>query len=94
MSTTSLKLPEDLKGRISAIAEKANRSPHALMLDILEKGISAQEQRQDFVASALKAREEFAHTRMGYGADEVFAYFDAKIKGLKPARLKPKKWPK
>jgi predicted transcriptional regulator len=94
MSTTSLKLPEDLKGRITAVAEKSNRSPHALMLDILEKGVTAQERRQDFVDSALKAREEFARTRMGYEPDEVFAYYDAKIKGLNPAKPKPKKWPK
>ncbi len=94
MPTTSLKLPEDLKDRITAVAEKAQRSPHAVMLDILEKGVSAREQRQDFVASALKARDEFARTRLGYDADEVFAYFDVKIKGLRSARPKPKKWPK
>ena len=94
MSTTSLKLPEDLKGRIAAIAEKSQRSPHALMLDILEQGVTAQEQRQDFVAFALQARDKFSRTRKGYEATEVFAYFDAKIKGLNPAKLKPKKWPR
>jgi len=93
MSTTSLKLPEELKVRIVAVAEKTNRSPHALMIDLLEKGVSAQEQRQDYVASALKAREDFARTRMGYEANDVFAYFDAKIQGARASKPKLKKWP-
>jgi predicted transcriptional regulator len=94
MSTTSLKLPEELKGRIAAVAEKSNRSPHAMMLDMLERGVTAQEQRQDFVASALASREEFARTRMGFEPDELFAYLEARIKGLKSVKPKPKKWPK
>ena len=76
------------------IAEKSNRSPHAMMLEMLEKSVTAQEQRQDFVDSALVARVEFARTRMGFEPDEIFAYFDARIKGLKPAKPKPKKWPR
>jgi predicted transcriptional regulator len=94
MSTTSLKLPDELKGRIVAVAEKSNRSPHALMLDLLEKGVAAHEQRQEFVASALKAKETFDRTRMGYDADEIFAYFDAKIEGRKSLKPKLKKWPR
>src|SRR4051812_38149606 len=93
MSTTSLKLPDDLKGRIAAVAEKSNLSSHALMLDLLEKGVTAQEKRQEFVASALRAKEKFDRTRLGYDMDEVFEYFDAKIQGRKPVQPKLKKWP-
>jgi predicted transcriptional regulator len=94
MSTTSLKLPEELKSRIVQMAEKSDRSPHALMLEILEQGVTAQEKRQDFLASALEAREEFARTREGYAAEDVAAYFEAKMRGEKPPKLKLKKWPR
>ena len=94
MSTTSLKLPEELKSRIVQMAEKSDRSPHALMLEILEQGVTAQEMRREFVESALKAEKEFDRTREGYALDDVMAYFDAKIKGLKPAKPKLRKWPK
>lgn len=94
MTTTSLKLPDDLKGRIAAAAEKSSRSPHALMLELLEKGVTAEERHQDFVASALKSKEKFDHTRMGYAMEDVFEYFDARIAGRKPVQPKLKKWPK
>jgi len=64
------------------------------MLEILEQGVTAQEKRQEFVASALAARGEFARTREGYDMDELFAYYKAKIRGGKPAQLKLRKWPK
>ncbi|MDB5807824.1 MAG: CopG family transcriptional regulator [Betaproteobacteria bacterium] len=94
MSTTSLKLPEELKSRIAQVAEKSDRSPHALMLEILEQGVTAQEKRREFVESALEAQREFDRTREGYAAEDVAAYFEAKMRGEKPPKLKLKKWPR
>ncbi len=92
MSTTSLKLPDSLKQRVNALASQLNKSPHAYMVDLIANEADRAEKRQAFIQSALEAKKDFDATGMGYDADEVHAYMRAKIKGLSPAPLVPKKY--
>lgn len=57
MYNTPLKLPDDLKQRAIAAAEKAGVSPHAFMVHAIEQVATAAEQRAGFVAEALAERE-------------------------------------
>ena len=93
MSTTTIRLPEELKARIDTAAEKAGRSPHALIVALLERGIEQAEQRSSFVAEALAAREEFAENHLGYDADELHRYLAERAEGKKARRPPVKKWP-
>lgn len=92
MTTTSLKLSDSLKHRVNALAAQANKSPHAFMVDLLAEQIELAEKRQAFIQSAIDAKKDFDATGIGYDADEVHAYMRAKIKGLNPAPLTPKKY--
>ena len=92
MATTSLKLPDALKKRINTLAELAGKSPHAFMVDVIAEQTERAEKRHVFIQSALEAKKDFDATGMGYDADEVHAYMRAKIKGLSPAPLVPKKY--
>ncbi len=92
MTTTSLKLSDSLKQRVNALAAQANKSPHAFMVDLLAEQIELAEKRQAFIQSAIDAKKDFDATGIGYDADEVHAYMRAKIKGLNPAPLTPKKY--
>lgn len=92
MSTTSLKLPDDLKQRAVAAAQTQGVSPHAFMVQAIELAATAAEQRSSFVADALAARKQLLTTGKGYGADAVHSYLKARVAGKKAARPKAKSW--
>lgn len=92
MSTTSLKLSQNLKKRTAAIAQARGLTPHAFMVDAIEQAASAAEKRAGFVAEALAAREAMLKTGKGYAADEVHAYLRNRIAGKAAKRPKAKSW--
>jgi predicted transcriptional regulator len=92
MSTTSLKLPDELKQRAVAAAQTRGVSPHAFMVQAIEQAAIAAEQRSSFVAEARSARAEMLKTGKGYAADEVHTYLKARIAGKKSAKPKAKSW--
>ena len=92
MSTTSLKLPEELKQRAIAVAREQGVSPHAFMVQAIEQAADAGERRASFVADAQAARDEALASGKGYDADEVHAYVKARAAGTKPAKPKAKSW--
>lgn len=92
MSTTSLKLPDELKQRAVAAAEKQGVSPHAFMVRAIEQAAVVAETRAALVAEAQAAREEMLASGAGYDANEVHAYLKARIAGDKPTRPRARAW--
>jgi len=71
MSTTSLKLPEDVKQLAVAAAKQQGVTPHAFMVDAIRVAAVAAEKRAAFVADAVASRAETLGSGKGYSADEV-----------------------
>lgn len=92
MSTTSLKLSDELKQRAVAAAEKKGVSPHAFMVHAIEQAATSAEQRAGFVAEAQAAREQMLGTGKGYDASEVHSYLKERIAGGKSAKPKAIPW--
>lgn len=92
MSTTSLKLPDDVKQLAVAAARHQGVTPHAFMVDAIRTVAAAAESRAAFVAEALAAKAEFSRTGKGYDAAEVHAYIGLRAQGKKAARPKAKSW--
>ena len=92
MSTTSLKLSDELKQRAVAAAEKKGVSPHAFMVHAIEQAATTAERRSSFVGEAQVAREQMLKTGKGYDAREVHAYLKARIAGKKSANPKARSW--
>jgi predicted transcriptional regulator len=92
MSTTSLKLSDELKQRAIAAAEKQGVSPHAFMVQAIEQAAASAERRAAFVAEAQASRQQMLRTGKGYDADEVHAYLKTRIAGKKSAKPKAKTW--
>lgn len=93
MTTTSLKLPDDLKKRAANAARELGVSSHAFMVSAIEQAAHATEQRLRFIAEAKLAREEMIDTGRGLDADEVHAFLKAKVLGGKPTKPKTRSWP-
>ena len=87
-SSTTLKLPEELKTRIASAANSAGKAPHAFMIEALSAQTALVERRQAFIAAAGVAEQEVAEYGLVYDADEIFSYIQARLGG------KRAKWPK
>jgi predicted transcriptional regulator len=94
MSTTSLKLPEDLKMRASTAAEELGISTHAFMVGAIRQAADAVEQRTQFVAQAKAARDGMLEGGQGHDADAVRAYLRARLADPAATRPAPTSWRK
>ncbi len=92
MTTTSLKLPDDLKTRVASAAKNRGITTHAFMLDAIREATTAAEQRAQFVAAAKAARNDTLHSGQGYAADEVHNYLRAKASGAAARKPKARSW--
>jgi predicted transcriptional regulator len=94
MSTTSLKLPDELKQRAAAAAQELGVSTHSFMVDAIRQAADAVEQRSQFVAQALAARAEMLESGAGHDADDVRVYLRQRISDEQAKRPDAKSWRK
>ena len=88
-TTTTLKLPEKLKARITRLAKQTGQSPHSLMLQALEREVSREERMRDFVREALASKADVEAGGAVYRAEDVHAWLEGLAKGEKPPRPSP-----
>lgn len=92
MTTTSLKLPDELKQRAVTAAQELGISPHAFMVDAIRQAADAVEQRSRFVAQAREARTEMLQDGLGHDASEVRAYLRQRLEDRQTGRPAKKPW--
>jgi len=92
MTTTSLKLHDELKQRAVAVAQNQGVTPHAFMVQAIEMATQAAEQRSSFLADAKAAHENFLATGKCYDGDEFCAYIKARVAGKKVSKPRLKSW--
>lgn len=92
MTTTSLKLPDDLKARAAAAAERLGVTPHAFMVEAIRAAALAAQRRASFVSEAAASRVEAMESGKGYVATEVHDYLRARMQGKAAAKPKAKSW--
>lgn len=82
--TTTLKLPEALKSRITELAKSAGKTQYVFVVAAVA-ALAAQaqrsESRRDFVGAALRAEEEIAQDGEVYFMDAVHRYSSDKLAG-------------
>jgi len=86
MSTTLLKLPDEIKQRAIDAAQALGISPHAFMVDAIRQAVYAVEQRAAFIVQARDARAEMLAEGQGYAADGVRAYLHSRLTDRSVAR--------
>jgi len=94
MSTTSLKLPDEVKQQAAKAAEQLGISPHAFMVDAIRQAAEAVGQRAQFVAQAVEARTQMVETGLGHDADDVRTYLRKRIDDQQTPRPDAKTWRK
>lgn len=92
MSTTSLKLPPELKARAAAAAKRRGISAHAFMIEAIDQATDAAEKRASFIADAAAARRAALRSGKGYAADEVHEYLRRRAGTSKAPRPPSRSW--
>lgn len=86
---TTLKLPEELKKRITRLAKQSKKSAHSLMIEALQREVSREERMQAFVREALAADAEIEVGAAVYRAEDVHDWLDRLATKRKAAPPKP-----
>ena len=94
MSTTSIRLPEDLKARVAKAAEAAGTTPHNFILEAIAEKAELAERRADFHAEADRRWGEFLETGESVPWEEVRQYLTSRIQGKDTPRPVPRKFAK
>ena len=86
MSTTTVRLPDELKTRIAKLAKQAGVSAHNYIVQAVEREAQRDEARADFVRSARSRLDDMELTGKGVPWDDARAYLLARAAGKQVAR--------
>lgn len=92
MAATSLKLPDELKRRITQLVSGSNRTAHSFMVEAIEQAAAREELRRRFGEEAALAERETEESGKVYDAAEAFKYLESRAKGGRARRPRPKSW--
>ncbi len=81
MSTTTIRIPDELKARLSRIAEQEGTSTHGLILEAIAEKADAMEQRQAFHDEARDRHEHYLATGESIPWEEMRDYLRRRVRG-------------
>ena len=92
MTTTPLKLPDDIKSKAVSAAKGLGSSRHVFMVETMPQAAKTAKQREDFVAEARATRKSMLKTGTGLDTDEVHAYLRQCVAGKSATVPKAPPW--
>jgi predicted transcriptional regulator len=81
MSTTTIRLDDELKSRVSALAKEAGTTPHAFMLDAIERAVDEAEDDAEFHRRADESWAEYQRTGEYYDLEDIKVWLRARVAG-------------
>jgi len=91
MSTTTIRLPQDLKARVVAAAKRAGTTAHGFILEAIAEKTDEEERRSDFHDVAEKRYSRIAASGKTIPWSEMRTYLENRIAGKKARRPLAKK---
>jgi predicted transcriptional regulator len=86
MSTTTIRLPEDLKARVAAAAERAGTTSHSFILDAIAEKADQEERRGDFNDVAEKRYTHIIASGKTIPWNEMRSYLEERLAGKRVKR--------
>lgn len=81
MSTTTIRLEDDLKERIAQAAERTGRSAHAFIVDAIARSVEQAELDQEFHEIADRRWAKILKSGETVGWEEAKTYLKARARG-------------
>jgi predicted transcriptional regulator len=81
MSTTTIRLPEDLKARVATAAERAGTTSHSFILEAIAEKAEQEERRGDFHDVAEKRYAQIVASGKTIPWSEMRSYLEDRLAG-------------
>ena len=91
MSTTTIRLPEDLKARVAAAAKRAGKTSHSFILEAVAEKAEQEERRSDFDELAEKRFAKIVETGKTIPWTDMRKYLEDRLAGKALRRPTPRK---
>lgn len=86
MPTTTIRLPDELKARVTAAAERAGTSPHGFILEAIAEKAARDEQRRDFEEVAQQRYDKLVADARSVPWSEMRRYLADRAAGVEARR--------
>lgn len=86
MSTTTIRIEDDLKARIAAAAQREGKSAHWFIVDAIAQTVEQSELDDEFHRVAEKRWAKVLTTGETVSLDRARDYLDARLRGEQPSR--------
>jgi predicted transcriptional regulator len=86
MSTTTIRLEDQLKARLASAADRAGTTAHAFILGAIEQVVEQSELEAEFHAVADERWANLLKTGKSVSWDDASAYLAAKARGGRPRK--------
>lgn len=86
MSTTTIRLPDQLKARVAAAAKRAGTTTHSFILEAIAEKADDEERRSDFHEVAEKRYADIIASGKTIPWSEMRTYLESRLAGKKPRR--------
>lgn len=86
MSTTTIRLPEDLKARVKEAAERAGTTTHGFILEAIAEKADQEARRNDFDETANARYEGIVASGKTIPWTDMRRYLEARMEGRKTTR--------
>ena len=86
MSTTTIRIPEDLKARVTNVAKRAGTTPHSLILEAISDRVNQEERRGDFNELADTRYAHIIATGKTISWNEMRGYLEDRLAGKTTTR--------
>jgi predicted transcriptional regulator len=81
MSTTTIRLPEELKSRVAAAAKRAGTTAHSFILEAIAEKAEQEERRADFNRVAEERYASIVATGKAIPWNEMRGYLEDRLTG-------------
>ncbi|PRX18466.1 hypothetical protein B0G75_14313 [Paraburkholderia sp. BL18I3N2] len=92
MSTTTLRLPPELRDRISRLAEESGTTAHSFMLEAIAERVTSEELRREFLTEGNDRLANMLENGLGIEWADMRDYIGQRAAGHDPGTPKVKRW--
>ena len=86
MSTTTIRIEDDLKARVGSAAKRAGKTPHAFILEAITRTVEQAELDDDFHRVADERWAKVLATGQTVPWDDAKTYLEARARGERPRK--------
>jgi predicted DNA-binding protein len=92
MSTTTLRLPQELRERVAKLAEESGTTAHGFMLEAIAERVANEELRHEFLAVGKDRLANMLTSGLGLEWAEMRDYLGERAAGHAPTAPEIKRW--